>query len=165
MKTLLHTLTLLFLVSTVASAQDITFANYNGEKAGASDLVTADEKAGAELIQKGNDAKVWDYGTIEQASTGVRFFKFTNTGTAPLLIQNAKGSCGCTVPNWPREPIMPGQNGYIKVKYDTKRVGNFAKYVTLTTNALSNTTTRLKIMGKVESEPDPVPAKEKSLFN
>lgn len=165
MKTLLHTLSLLFIMSANASAQDISFANYNGEKANASDLVTADEKAGAKLPQGGADSKVWDYGTIEQASTGVRFFKFTNTGTAPLLIQNAKGSCGCTVPSYPREPIMPGESGYIKVKYDTKRVGNYTKYVTLTTNALSNTTTRLKIMGKVEAEPDPVPAKEKSLFN
>lgn len=165
MKTLLQTLILLLAVSAVASAQDITFANYNGEKANASDLATPDEKAGAELNQAGADSKIWDYGTIEQGSTGVRFFKFTNTGTAPLLIQNAKGSCGCTVPSYPREPIMPGENGYIKVKYDTKRVGNYAKYVTLTTNALSNTTTRLKIMGKVEAEPDPVPAKEKSLFN
>lgn len=165
MKTLLQTLLFILAVSAVASAQDITFANYTGEKASAADLATPDEKAGAELSQAGADATVWDYGTIEQGSTGVRFFKFTNTGTAPLLIQNAKGSCGCTVPSYPREPIMPGENGYIKVKYDTKRVGNYAKYVTLTTNALSNTTTRLKIMGKVEAEPDPVPTKEKSLFN
>ena len=165
MKTLLHTLALFFLVSAAASAQDIQFANYQGEKASTNDLATPDEKAGATIQQDGADAQTWDYGTVEQASTGVRFFKFTNTGTAPLQIQNAKGSCGCTVPSYPHEPIMPGESGYIKVKYDTKRVGPFTKYVTLTTNALSNTTTRLKITGAVEAEADPVPAKEKSLFN
>ena len=165
MKTLLHTLALLLMVSAAAYAQDIQFINYAGEKAGATDLATPDEKAGAKIAQEGADSKIWNYSTVEQASTGVRFFKFTNTGTAPLLIQNAKGSCGCTVPSYPREPIMPGESGYIKVKYDTKRVGRFDKYVTLTTNALSNTTTRLKITGTVEAEPDATPAKEKSLFN
>lgn len=165
MKIILHTLALLFLMSATTTAQDIKFINYDGDKAGATDLVTSDEKTGATYKQEGADANVWNYGTVEQASTGVRFFKFTNTGTAPLLIQSAKGSCGCTVPSYPKEPIMPGQSGYIKVKYDTKRPGNFAKYVTLTTNALSNTTTRLRITGNVEVEPDPTPAKEKSLFN
>ena len=59
---------------------------------------------------------------------------------------------------------MPGESGYIKVKYDTKRVGPFTKYVTLTTNATSNTTTRLKISGTVEAEPDAIPAREKTMF-
>ena len=112
-----------------------------------------------------SDAMEWNYGKIEKSSTGVRFFKFTNTGTAPLVISKAKGSCGCTVPSYPKEPIMPGAAGFIKVKYDTKRVGAFTKYVTLTTNATSNATSRLKITGTVEAEAPPTPSKEKNMFN
>lgn len=98
---------------------------------------------------QGEDPLVWNYGNIENASTGLRVFKFTNTGEAPLVITNAKGSCGCTVPSYPKEPIMPGESNEIRVKYDTKRTGAFTKYVTLTTNAKENTTVRLKIYGKV----------------
>ncbi len=75
-----------------------------------------------------------DYGTIEQNSEPVRFLKFTNTGEAPLVIQSAKGSCGCTVPTWPKEAIMPGETSEIKVRYDTKRLGAINKRITITTN-------------------------------
>jgi len=98
---------------------------------------------------QGEDPLVWNYGNIENASTGLRVFKFTNTGEAPLVITNAKGSCGCTVPSYPKEPIMPGESNEIRVKYDTKRTGAFTKYVTLTTNAKDNASVRLKIYGKV----------------
>lgn len=164
MRKLFNLFAILLISASVASAQDIKFALYAGDKADAKDLKTPDEQEGAKLSQAGN-ATDWNYGKIEKASTGVRFFKFSNTGTAPLVISAAKGSCGCTVPSYPKEPIMPGENGYIKVKYDTKRVGAFTKYVTLTTNATSNTTTRLKISGVVEAETPPTPAKEKTMFN
>lgn len=106
-----------------------------------------------------------NYGTIEKGADGVRVFKFTNTGTAPLIISNAQGSCGCTVPTYPKEPIMPGEKGEIKVKYDTQRVGQFTKYVTLTTNATSGTSNQLKIFGDVKPEAAPTPEAPKSLFN
>lgn len=146
-------------------AQDIQFELYQGEKAGASDLATTDEQSGSKIAQTGTDATNWNYGTIQQSSTGVRFFKFKNIGTAPLVISAAKGSCGCTVPSYPKEPIMPGETGYIKVKYDTKRIGQYTKYVTLTTNSTSNTTTRLKINGLVKAEAAATPTKEKNMFN
>ena len=85
-------------------------------------------------------------------------FKFKNTGDKPLMITNAKGSCGCTVPQWPREPIAPGQSGEIKVSYDTKRVGNFAKSVTLTTNVPENPTVVLRIRGIVKDTAPATPA-------
>ena len=101
-----------------------------------------------------------DYGNIIQESDPFRFFKFTNTGDAPLVIKNAKGSCGCTVPTYPREPILPGESAEIKVRYDTKRVGPFTKTVTLTTN--EDVEKRiLRIKGKVDkkpAEPEAVPA-------
>jgi len=103
--------------------------------------------AGAEIeFEKGTH----DYGTIKQNANGVYEFKFTNTGTQPLMISNAKGSCGCTVPEWPREPIAPGASGVIKVKYDTKRVGPFSKSVTLQSNATNSPTKTIRIKGTVE---------------
>jgi len=101
-----------------------------------------------------------DYGAIVQDSDPFRFFEFTNTGDAPLVIKHAKGSCGCTVPTYPKEPILPGESAQIKVRYDTKRVGPFTKTVTLTTN--EDVEKRiLRIKGKVAkkaAEPEAVPA-------
>ncbi len=76
-----------------------------------------------------------DYGTIDQNADGTRQFVFTNEGKEPLIINNATGSCGCTVPTWPREPIAAGEKGIIKVQYDTKRTGSFTKSVTINSNA------------------------------
>jgi hypothetical protein len=81
------------------------------------------------------ESEVIDFGTIEYASNGTREFVFTNTGREPLIITSARGSCGCTVPAPPREPIAPGQKSSIKVTYDTKRVGPFVKTVTVESNA------------------------------
>ena len=75
-----------------------------------------------------------DYGNVVQNSDGVRMFKFKNTGTEPLIIKNAQGSCGCTVPKWPNEPIKPGQIAVIEVKYATDRLGPFTKTVSVETN-------------------------------
>lgn len=91
-----------------------------------------------------------DYGTIKQGADGGCEFKFTNTGKEPLIISNAVGSCGCTVPTWPKEPILKGQSSVVKVHYDTKRVGGFTKNVTITSNAKSATKV-LTIKGTVEA--------------
>ena len=108
-----------------------------------------------------------DYGEIEQESDPYRLFAFTNTGNAPLIIKHAKGSCGCTVPTYPKEPIMPGESGEIKVRYDTKRLGKFTKTVTLTTN--ENIEKRvLRIKGDVKPaapEPEGVPTNTANPFN
>lgn len=90
-----------------------------------------------------------NYGKIEKGSDGVRIFKFTNVGNAPLIIQNAVGSCGCTVPTYSKEPIMPGQSSEISVRYDTQREGMFTKNVTVTTNSIKGDTERLVITGEV----------------
>ena len=77
---------------------------------------------------------VHDYGTIEQGANGDCEFVFTNNGTEPLILSNVRSSCGCTIPSWPREPIMPGKSSAIKVHYDTNRVGGIAKSITVSTN-------------------------------
>lgn len=110
-----------------------------------------------------------DFGTIEQDSDPIRVFRITNTGDAPLMITNARGSCGCTTPqreDW-NTPIGVGEVRELRVRYDTHRVGPFRKRVTLTHNA-SEEPTILTIKGKVnpkEAAPEAVPAGEQGLFN
>ncbi|OAV44612.1 DUF1573 domain-containing protein [Lewinella sp. 4G2] len=107
-----------------------------------------------------------DYGTIAQDSEPFRVFKFTNTGSEPALILNARGSCGCTVPSYSKAPVAPGESSEIKVRYDTHRIGQFRKRVTLTTNVPGDPIV-LTIKGKVEpkaAEPAAVPAGEDGMF-
>ena len=109
----------------------------------------------AKAIQVGGaeisfEKEVHDYGVMEQNGNGQCEFVFTNTGTEPLLITNARGSCGCTVPEWPREPIAPGASSSIKVKYDTKRIGLINKSVTITSNGETSTKI-IRIKGEVKA--------------
>jgi len=106
------------------------------------------------------ESKVVDYGTIEHNADGARKFVFTNNGTEPLIIKNAKGSCGCTVPTWPREPIAAGETAEIGVKYATNRVGKFTKTITLTTNA-SKKPVILTVKGEVNPAPKEATAPER----
>ncbi|HNE30288.1 MAG TPA: DUF1573 domain-containing protein, partial [Saprospiraceae bacterium] len=83
-------------------------------------------------------------------------FKFKNVGSEPLLITNCKGSCGCTVPTWPKEPIPPGATGEIKVEFNTKgKPGRQSKRVTVTANTVP-TETFLEIAGEVRGKEMPV---------
>lgn len=94
------------------------------------------------------ETEVIDYGEIAANSDGNRVFKFKNIGKSPLIITKVKGSCGCTVPTKPEEPIMPGETGEIKVKYATNRIGPFSKTVTISSNAFEPTKV-IKIKGRV----------------
>jgi len=98
------------------------------------------------------DKLVHDYGTIYQNGNGVCKFKFTNTGKEPLILSKPKSSCGCTVPTWPKHPILPGQTEEIKVTYATKRIGPINKNVTIYSNA-KNKQVILRIKGKVIAKP------------
>ena len=98
-----------------------------------------------------------DYGTITKGADGNREFIFTNSGNEPLIISSCKGSCGCTVPKCPTEPVLPGETAKIKVKYDTNRLGKFTKSVTVTSNAGASVKT-VKITGNViASTPEQTP--------
>ena len=94
------------------------------------------------------ESETVNYGKIEKNADGKREFTFTNTGKEPLIITNCVGSCGCTVPQWPKTPIAPGATASIKVKYDTRRVGRFQKTVTVQSNA-SKARTVLTMIGEV----------------
>ena len=92
-----------------------------------------------------------DFGTIEKDAVVTCTFTFTNTGDAPLVINQAMAPCGCTVPEYTKEPIQPGEKGTIKVTYNSKGklAGHFRKSVTVRTNAATEMT-RLYIEGEMK---------------
>ena len=92
------------------------------------------------------------YGTLEQLNRVISEFTFTfiNDGSEPMIISNAKGSCGCTVPSWPKEPIPPKGTGEINVKFNSKnKKGTQNKTVTLTANT-TPPNTKLRVTGNIE---------------
>ncbi|MCX7696762.1 MAG: DUF1573 domain-containing protein [Bacteroidales bacterium] len=90
-----------------------------------------------------------DFGKIKKGSKVSCEFVFINTGKAPLFLSEPRSTCGCTVPSYPKEPIMPGQKNKIVVTYDAEEKGVFTKYVTVFSNA-ENSPVVLVIKGVVE---------------
>ncbi len=99
---------------------------------------------------------VFDFGSIDEGEIVKHAYKFKNTGGEPLVISNCKGSCGCTVPTWPKEPIPPGGEGEIKVEFNSKgKPGPQSKRVTVTANT-TPTETFIEIKGEVRGKALPV---------
>jgi hypothetical protein len=93
------------------------------------------------------------FGEIPYGGNGTYEFLFKNTGNEPLILSQPKSSCGCTVPEWPKKPILPGETDVIKVTYkNTDRPGSFSKYVTIFSNAKTNKEVKLYIKGKILPE-------------
>ncbi|MFN4764480.1 DUF1573 domain-containing protein [Gillisia sp. Q332] len=93
-------------------------------------------------------SEVIDYGEIEKGADGLRVFEFTNTGNAPLIIENVYSSCGCTTPSWTKTAVAPGASGKIEVKYNTTIVGPIRRTITVYSNAEENPKA-IKIKGRV----------------
>lgn len=92
-----------------------------------------------------------NFGNVIEGEIARYDFKFTNTGTEPLILQNVHASCGCTTPKWPREPIAPGATGVITAEFNSNgRPGTFNKQITVTSNGGEVV---LSINGLVVSEP------------
>lgn len=109
-----------------------------------------------------------NYGEVEKGKDdGIRIFEFTNSGDEPLLIKNAKSSCGCTVPEWPKEPIAPGKKGFLKVQYNMNP-GPISKTITIESNAINKpsgmVTLRIKGTVIVKEEVSPL-IKKKTVPN
>jgi len=90
----------------------------------------------------------YDYGEILVGSPGRCEFKFRNNGELPLVLTNVQASCGCTVPQWSKEPVQAGKTGVIKIKYNTRIPGTFLKTITVSSTA-KNSMVILSIKGKV----------------
>ena len=100
------------------------------------------------------DKKTWDFGTITDGEVVEHTFRFTNTGTSDLVISSASASCGCTIPNWPKEPILPGNSGEIEVIFKPSK-GQAGSKQTKTVTVIGNTSpenTILKITAFVNKE-------------
>lgn len=95
------------------------------------------------------DTTTFDFGTVTAGEVVTHVFNFTNTGKGPLVISKANASCGCTVPDYPRDPIMPGGSGKISVQFNTTgKLGAQNKTVTVTANT-NPSNTELILTGKV----------------
>lgn len=115
-------------------------------------VVSCSEKSGKKEDKK--EAKIefketnHDFGEIEFGGEAIFDFKFINKGKSPLIIANVRSTCGCTVPEWTREPVNASNTGSIRVIYDTHRVGAFSKTLIVYSNAV-NSPIRLFIKGRV----------------
>jgi hypothetical protein len=97
-------------------------------------LVTGLFVSGQSVVHTEKDSIKFDtkeifYGYMEPGEDGKREFSFTNYSSHPIMVMNVSVTCGCTVPSWTREPILPGEKGSIVVEYDTKRMGGFYKKI------------------------------------
>lgn len=105
------------------------------------------KKAGAKIQFK---QEVYNFDTINIDTNGYTYaFHFENTGTSPLFINNVISSCGCTIADWPTEPISPGKKSKIKVTFHATQTGSFVKTVLVKSNAANNPKTVLQIKGYV----------------
>ncbi len=105
----------------------------------------ADEKKAEVKFEK----ETHDFGSIPQGTPATYTFTFENTGKTPLIITNASASCGCTTPDWSKEPIKPGKKGFVKATYNAAAPGPFTKSVTVMSNA-TNSTIILYLKGDVK---------------
>lgn len=95
------------------------------------------------------NSDVVDYGDVTKGADGNKTFTFKNTGDAPLVLKLVKPSCGCTVADYPKNPIAPGESGTIKVGYNTTTAGAFNKTIEVHSNAVQNGRKILRIKGRV----------------
>ena len=93
----------------------------------------------------------YDFGKIAFGSDGTCVFKFKNDSKNSLVINVVRTSCGCTNPEWPKDPLEYGNSGEIKITYNTKIIGSFQKSITVFSNA-ENSPVKLLIKGEVQSE-------------
>lgn len=98
----------------------------------------------------------FDFGTVAEGEKVKHVYKFKNTGSEPLILSNAVGSCGCTVPQWPREPIAPGATGEVLVEFNSQgKAGDRNQKVTVTANT-NPAQTFISLKGKVEGAAAPM---------
>jgi len=104
-----------------------------------------------------------DLGSIKFGGKAITTVQIKNTGDKPLIISDAKASCGCTVPTWPKEPIAPGKSAAMTVEYKTtSKAGAFNKTVTISSNAVTEGRKIFRIKGVVDQDPNaPAPAATK----
>jgi hypothetical protein len=117
-----------------------------GAQAGYAQLASGTPKA--DMAVAAFTTQNHDFGKIKQGVPVTHKFEFTNNGSVPLIITNVQASCGCTTPNWSKEPVAPGSKGFIEATFNAGAVGAFNKAVTMTAN-VEGGVTQLIIKGEV----------------
>ena len=119
---------------------------------------TPETTQGAQIVF---DKETHNYGDVYMHGDGNCIFRFSNTGNEPLILSDVKAGCGCTVPQWPREPLLPGDTASIKVRYTTlNRPHQINRSIVVTSNAVNRSSIILRLTGNV-IEPPPAFTPEK----
>jgi len=138
------------LLTLVVAAFSFTFGQATEKSKTASPVQKETKQAVKEGPQMDFKFTDHNFGDLQEGPKANVDFVFTNTGNKPLILTDVKASCGCTTPEWPKEPIMPGQTSKIKVEYNTQgRPGEFTKSITITSNMEDGTPKMIYIKGKV----------------
>ena len=134
---------ILFVLSAVVAMSFTSCKEDASKKIDADNVAQAAQRdeAGKQIPVMEFENSEFDFGTIEQGAAQETAFKFTNTGNAPLIITNATSSCGCTVPNPPKEPIAPGESGELLVKFNGSGQNQVSKTITVNANTEKGTET------------------------
>ena len=123
----------LAIISLTYSCQENASNRVNEDNVESSRLATLESQKGAPIMSF--EKEKHDFGELVEGDVVETVFKFKNTGETPLIITNARASCGCTIPEKPEKPIMPGEDAEIKVKFNSRgKHGKQNKRITLTTN-------------------------------
>lgn len=139
---------LLLVPCVLAACQPKSGKTEAGDAAAAT--VSSDTAAAAAKFEFAEEA--FDFGTVEEGEKVSHSYTFTNTGEGSLIISNATASCGCTVPDWTREPIPPGATGEITAVFDSKgRVGRQSKTITVHANT-EPAVVKLTLTGEVKAK-------------
>lgn len=162
MKKMMLALVMMAGMTTVAYAQNPVTATYTptpGEIPPPREELARSVNPNGPKFQFMDKDNTYDFGKLPMGPVAEHVFEFKNVGKAPLTITNGQASCGCTTPEWPKEPIMPGQKSRIVVKYTTVgHPGQFVKSVYLTSNAPTENggdRYELLIRGEVATEAAP----------
>ena len=116
------------------------------EQAGAQEAVAGADGSGAVLEV---EEEAYDFGTVKEGEKVEHEFTFTNTGSSPLILSNVQASCGCTTPEYSKNPIAPGEQGLVKVVFNSAgQLGKQHKVITVTSNAATRNTL-LHLRGEV----------------
>lgn len=154
----------LFLLSFIFAAFSMVAVAQTAEPKTTTPTEQSDSKTGGPVMTL--ESNTVDFGTMKQHGEPLRTVSFTNTGTEPLVIKNARGSCGCTVPTWTKEPILPGESSDIEIRYATNRLGKINKTVKITTNEGGDPHV-IKVIGNIlkPEEDESVPASAPSILS
>ncbi len=154
----------LFLLSFIFAAFSMVAVAQSAEPVTPTATEETESKTGGPVMSL--ESNTVDFGTMKQHGEPLRKVSFTNTGTEPLVIKNARGSCGCTVPTWTKEPILPGETSEIEIRYATNRLGKINKTVKITTNEGGDPHV-IKVVGNIlkPEEDESVPASAPSILS